>query len=540
MINISGSILLKYRFTILSFLYFGVFAFWLRAGLPESRFLFNLVYSLLNAGILLSVIVLISKIPKVSWLFAFVLSLLVTADITHKLVYGGMLSLGGISSMFESNTSETKDFLRLYIKDWLPALLATTVVIVLSLREVRTIKIRKIYIAGFIVVAFILNFSSIFISRGKDGRAKAYAEFKAAPDLFIQTSMSLRIPLGVNPFISMLSYWNEMRKFRKEAEFPKTLISGLSYSEEDIFPQTIFLVIGESSLRTHYSLYGYDLPTTPFLDSLKTEGKLLYYDAFSVAPITREALRMSLSFASPLDVTPFTRNENVVTMANRAGYESHWISNQDKVGMHDSFIGLLASYATTSKFYRFEKDDIQLLDDVKTQYDPTKKQIFFIHLKGSHLDYKDKYDQVDQEALGIVEGREETIEYDRSIHHTDRVLDGLDRLIRISEKDSISSVIVYYSDHGEIINKGHGIMKMDSDQFKIPFVIIPYNQKADISTIMEGFLVGDIFNSNSISYLMAFLSGYNIDEQLLRKSRNEALYYYHVDGCNYQIRDLQK
>ena len=540
MINVLGSIFLKYRFTILSFLYFGILAFWMRVGLPDSRFFFNLIYAVLNAVILQSLIILISKIPKFSWVFAFVLSLLVTADITHKLVYGTLLTLGGISSMFESNTSEAGDFFLLYIKDWLPAILLTTSIIMLSVHEARSITIRKKYIVGFLVIALSLNFASIFLSRGEGERVTAYEEFNTAPDLFIQTSMSVRIPLGVNSFISTLSYWNEMRKFREEATLPKVLMPGLSYSQKNVSPQTIFLVIGESSLRTHYSLYGYDLPTTPFLDSLNTAGNLLYYNAFSVAPITREALRMSLSFASPLDVAPFTKNENVVTMANLAGYESYWFSNQDKVGMHDSFIGLLASYAKTSKFYRFEKDDIQLLKDVSEQYDLSKKQIFFIHLKGSHLDYKDKYDQVDQEALGIVEGREETIEYDRSIHHTDRVLDGLDRLIRISEKDSISSVIVYYSDHGEIINKGHGIMKMDSDQFKIPFVIIPYNQKADISTIMEGFLVGGIFNSNSISYLMAFLSGYNIDEQLLRKSRNEALYYHHVDGCNYKIRDLQK
>lgn len=538
MINVLGSIFLKYRFTILSFLYFGILAFWMRGGLPDSRFFFNLIYAVLNAVILQSLIILISKIPKFSWVFAFVLSLLVTADITHKLVYGTLLTLGGISSMFESNTSEARDFFLLYIKDWLPAILLTASIIMLSVHEARSITIRKKYIVSFLVIALSLNFASIFLSRGEDERATAYEEFNTAPDLFIQTSMSVRIPLGMNSFISTLSYWNEMRKFREEATLPKLLMPGLSYSQKNVSPQTIFLVIGESSLRTHYSLYGYDLPTTPFLDSLNTAGNLLYYNAFSVAPITREALRMSLSFASPLDVAPFTKNENVVTMANLAGYESHWVSNQDKVGMHDSFIGLLASYAKTSKFYHFEKDDIQLLKDVSEQYDSSKKQIFFIHLKGSHIDYSDKYDRTDQDDFKEVPGREITLDYDRSIHHTDRVLSQLDHLVKSSAKDSVSSVIVYYSDHGEVINKGHGIMKKESDQFKIPFLIIPYSQKRYISQKMEHFLDNGIFNSNSISYFMSFLLGYDIDEQLLRRSQNEALYYYHVDGRSYKIADL--
>ena len=70
MINVLGSIFLKYRFTILSFLYFGILAFWMRVGLPDSRFFFNLIYAVLNAVILQSLIILISKIPKLRGQFA--------------------------------------------------------------------------------------------------------------------------------------------------------------------------------------------------------------------------------------------------------------------------------------------------------------------------------------------------------------------------------------------------------------------------------------------------------------------------------------
>lgn len=535
--NKLNSVLQKYRFVILGFLFFWGGAFWLRSGLPESRLLFNLAYSCLNAIVLLALVVLISKISRVLWLFSLFLSLFIAADITHKLVYGTILTIGGISSMFETNTTEAGDFLFLYMKEWLPTFVLTTSIILFLTVRLKKLQIKIGYPVCSIIVVSLLLFGSIIWARSEKEKTRAWEEFHVSPELFIQTNISTRAPLGINALITSFSYWNEMRKFRKEANSPKALMPGLSYSGGHNSPQTIFLVIGESSVRTHYSLYGYDIPTTPFLDSLKVDGKLLDYEGVAVAPITREALRMTLSFASPLDKTPFFKNENIVTMANIAGYDSYWISNQDKVGMHDSFIGLLASYTKLSKFYRFEKDDLDLLDDVKNLFNPFRKQMFFIHLRGSHLDYKDKFDEVDAAALNMVKDRDKVIDYDRSIHHTDRVLAELTRFMQISENDSTSAVIVYYSDHGEIINKGHGIMEETSEQFKIPFIIIPHNF-SESSKIMEPYIIDGVLNSNSITYIMSLLLGYDIDSRLENKARNEAGYYYHVDGKSYPVKNL--
>lgn len=535
--NKLNSILQKYQFVILGFLFFWGSAFWLRTSLPDSQLLFNLTYSFLNAIILLSLIILISKIPKFSWLFLLLLSLLVTADITHKLVYGTVLSIGGISSMFETNTTEAGDFLFLYIKEWFLTFIFTTAIITLITLRSSKLQIRSIYPFSAVILIFLLLLVSIVGSRNKVEKARAWEEFNISPELFIQTNISTRVPLGINAFISSFSYWNEMRKFRKEASSPKNLMPGLSYSRGHNSPQTIFFVIGESSIRSHYSLYGYDIPTTPFLDSMKVAGKLLAYKGISVAPITREALRMTLSFASPLDNTPFFKNENIVTMANMAGYDSYWISNQDKVGMSDSFTGLFASYTKQSIFYRFDMDDLDLLDDVKKLFDISRKQIFFIHLRGSHLDYKDKFDDIDAKALNQWRYRGEVINYDRSIYHTNRVLAELTRFMQISATNNTSAAIIYFSDHGEIINRGHGVMDETNEQFKIPFIIIPHNFSGS-SKIIEPYIIDGVLNSNSITYIASLFLGYNVDSILENKARNEAGYYYHVDGKSYPIKNL--
>lgn len=538
--NVLGSILQKHRFAILSFIYFFLLSYWLRVSLPEGRILYNLLYSFLNAIVLFTLVILISKIPKVSLLFTLILSVFISADITHRLIYGTILTIGGISSMFETNSAEAGDFLGLYLKECILPFILTFTIIILATSELKKHTTKSIYVISSLLMALVLLMSSIMMARSEEEKVRSWEEFNISPSLFIQANISPRAPLGVNSIITSFTYWNEMRKFRKEAATPKTLVQGISYSTNNSAPQTIFLVIGESAVQTHYSLYGYKIPTTPFLDSMKMSDNLFYYQALSVAPITREALRMTLSFASPLDFTPFLKNENIVTMANMAGYDSYWISNQDKVGMHDSFVGLLASYAKESRFYRFEKDDLGLLNDVKERLNPSKKQIFFIHLKGSHLDYRDKYDNTDIKALEDYSDTNKNIDYDRSIHHTDRVLSELNYLLQTEQNDSISSVMIYYSDHGEIINKGHGIMNEGIEQFKIPFVIIPYNTRIDISQAIAPYLINGIFNSNSISYLMALILGYKIDSNLEQKARNEAEYHYHVDGKNYKTTDLEK
>ncbi len=538
--NVLGSILQKYRFVILSFIYFFLLSYWLRASLPEGRLPYNLLYSFLNTIVLFTLVILISKIPKVSLLFALILSVFVSADITHRLIYGTILTIGGISSMFETNSAEAGDFLGLYLKECILPFILTSTIIILATSELKKHTPKSIYVISSLLIALVLLMSSIMMARSEEEKVRSWEEFNISPSLFIQANISPRAPLGVNSIITSFTYWNEMRKFRKEAATPKTLVQGISYSTNNSAPQTIFLVIGESSSQSHYSLYGYEVPTTPFLDSMKVSDKLFYYQALSVAPITREALRMTLSFASPLDLTPFVKNENVVTMANLAGYDSYWISNQEKVGLHDSFIGLLASNTKESVFYKFEKDDLELLNDVKERLNPSKKQIFFIHLKGSHLDYRDKYDNADIKALEGYSDINKNIDYDRSIHHTDRVLSELNHLIQNNDNDSASSVMIYYSDHGEIIHKGHGIMNEGIEQFKIPFVIIPHNIQIDIPQVIAPYLANDIFNSNSISYLMALILGYKIDSKLEERALNEAEYHYHVDGKNYRITDLEK
>lgn len=500
----------------------------------------SLVYAALNAIIILSLLNLISHIKRVAIIFVLLLAIIISIEATLAIAFSSQVTLGLFSSIIETNKHEALGAIRMYAGIAIPLIIVTSIVLYPPYRELKS---RKPYLLAsilFIIAGFGICYSSVYLLMDESQRRKVPEELRISPLMHFHSVLGVRLPLLTNVGFASVIYCQEMYRFRTELAQPKTLPQEISFFTTSNSPNTIFVVMGESSLQTHYSLYGYDLPTTPFLDSLKNADRLSYYNAVSPASITRDALGLSLSFATPLDRQPLVDNKNAVALANDAGYESYWISNQDKIGMHDSYIGLIASYADTSCFFNFQKDDLELIPIVEKLYNPKIKQIFFIHLKGSHLEYKEKYDKADCRVL--TNDLNTTLDYDRSIHHTDRVIGLLYNTIvnKLDPKTASSSLVFYFSDHGEIINKGHGFLDKDMDQFMIPFVVIPYNNTIDTNRIIDKYFVDGRLNATNFNYILSEVMGYKISEKEIEKAKNDGLYYYHVDGKTYLFNDIKK
>lgn len=56
----------------------------------------------------------------------------------------------------------------------------------------------------------------------------------------------------------------------------------------------IIIVIGESASRKHHSIYGYYLPTTPFLEKKKNEI-IVFNDVTSTYSTTSESMKMFMT-----------------------------------------------------------------------------------------------------------------------------------------------------------------------------------------------------------------------------------------------------
>ena len=223
------------------------------------------------------------------------------------------------------------------------------------------------------------------------------------------------------------------------------------------------------------SLYGYDKKTTPFLLSLMGEEGFYRFDAIAPSNQTRYSIPMYYTDANVSNWRyGFVHSHAIFARFSHAGYTTYWLSNQGKIGKWNDFITSVAEETDKQIFlnpndYVEPKKDIALYTYLYRHDLPGKNRVFLIHLLGSHVDYKKRYDQTHaliKKACTPVE------HYDNTIFYTDFVIGKLFAYF-LSKKDK--TLIVYLSDHGEIVDNdsyGHGrLPPYKKDEYEIPFVV---------------------------------------------------------------------
>lgn len=522
-----GKFVYEYKFTILCLAYFCTISILALYIVSKP--------ALINALSFILILNILAKTKYSLWL-SIILSLFVSFDAYFAFVYSNQVSIGTMASIFETNTSEAVGVMSEAILPALGVLIASTFLILMSQRELKTSKLSRKVSVILLLIYWIVIMPALAYWKIK---ALKYEDFIANfPVIGIHSVIAANFPLVYIDISTFIAYQHEMSELRKFQNLEKTMPDGVVLDENAQQPEKIFFIIGESASSHHYSLYGYDKKTSPFFDSLAqvVPAELYKYDAFAPASITRDALRITLSFSTPQNIKPFFENFNLIDMANKAGYETIWISNQDKVGESDSYIGFIAANSTHSFYEKaIIRDDFKLLDYINEAYKPAKKQFFVIHLNGSHVPYNDRYDEVDEEALPGKKSK--TLEYDRSIHHTDRLLRDIYKIMKRED----NSFLYYFSDHAELVeNGGHGVFVLDSQLFDIPLVTIS-NSKILSDSILSKYIdpeTNKINSANSI-YIMSGIMGYRISEENTNKAVQHGKYIYHVDKNTYLYKDMQ-
>ncbi|MCN6444925.1 sulfatase-like hydrolase/transferase, partial [Escherichia coli] len=144
---------------------------------------------------------------------------------------------------------------------------------------------------------------------------------------------------------------------------------------------TIVIVTGESVRRDYMSVYGYPVPTTPWLNTAPG----LFIDGYtSAAASTVPSLSRTLIY--DYEQNPDSGN-NVVALAAKAGYSTWWISNQGKLGEHDTRISVIASDAEHTVFLKKgsfasrKTDDMLLLQETERALaDKSSPKVIFLHM----------------------------------------------------------------------------------------------------------------------------------------------------------------
>lgn len=267
---------------------------------------------------------------------------------------------------------------------------------------------------------------------------------------------------------ALVRTFHENQQIRKIATQEVTY----KYTKNDNETEIYILIIGESVRRDHLGIYGYPYNTTPNLAKEK-ENILLFNQVYSPAPVTILSVPISLSNIG-LDQLQ-DKNlyaDNIISLANHAGFKTYWLSNQGKSSQKTSVISVIANMAQNKKWNEFIGYDEELLSylDKALNDDSSKKKLIVLHTYGSHEPSCNRFPA--SELINFTQQEDDNC-YDSSIAYTDKLIKQI-----INKVNNKPATLLYFSDHAlqrfdknREIRYHHGVNSPRKEAYDIPLFI---------------------------------------------------------------------
>lgn len=371
-----------------------------------------------SVAILSIVLIFLCSSPK-TFKFIFLCSILVALYAPIGFQYGGP-TFQAVSSFLATDIKESLEFLSLIpIKNYLKAA-AIPLSLLLAYR-----------VATFIQIKPWRNKTLIFLS------------------FFILLVLS-----KPTDFFSILD--NSLTEINKQKEELNKLITRDTWggaTEYEAPVKDYVLIIGESVRRDYMHAYGYPLSNTPFIES----APAIIVDGLSSAgSYTIESLRLMLTLPDKNNRQPdFSRN--IIDLANKAGIETFWFSNQGYIGSDDTPISAIGNRSKHVVFLNKSSYDIAHHSDTSllpllfenAQKESSSARLFVLHLLGSHPDACERIKNMKDPYRHSDESKAYIACYASSIKYTDQLLEKIYNFM-IDRKKIMgrSFSILYFADHG--------------------------------------------------------------------------------------------
>ena len=286
------------------------------------------------------------------------------------------------------------------------------------------------------------------------------------------------------------------------------------------------LVIGESSRRDSWSVYGYQRRTTPTLEALQGEA-VFFRHAVADANFTVCVVPILLTGMNPGQFDIHRIRGNLVDLAEEAGYSTAWLMNQDPhisllTGVHADRMIYPPSFATLASGH--VPLDETLLPHLQAEISRRGAARFIgLHTIGSHWEYDTRYPPSFErfgsgKGLTYLSALNEKSDprvldaYDNSVAYTDWFLG---QVIQQARQLTVPATVTYIADHGEDLyaldgNTGHGTATYTQHQFDIPAFIWMNGRFRDshpdkVRAIIQN--ADQEIRSHNIIYSMADLMG---------------------------------
>ena len=256
----------------------------------------------------------------------------------------------------------------------------------------------------------------------------------------------------------------------------------------------IVVVIGETYIKRHSSLYGYPLETNPYLS--KEPGLITYSDVISPVNATTLSFQYFMSMARTDDTLQWYNSPLLPAFFKQAGYNVVFYSNQyvqqGDVGFYDASAGFLNHPKIHNslfdyrnhKRYAFDDEMISDYEAHRDEIEAADKNLILFHLFGQHTPAVERFprDNAYFEESDIYrddlssDKRQIIAEYDNAVRYNDGVVEHIINLFR--QRDCL---LLYFADHGEEVYdcRDYAGRKFDlssgkdvaSCQLEVPFMI---------------------------------------------------------------------
>ena len=469
-------------------------------------------------------------LPKYSKLISGSVGLLLWAtslvSMGYLALYGQDFSQSVLFIIFESNASESREFLESYFKWWMvPALIVYTLLPYLLWKHLQPLYISstRFKVSLVLALSFIVSWPTF----------NQYIIKNHGLDYATDLQMNRMEPAA--PWHLVMGYI-KYKKTLKEIEHyllaNKTLspIQGL-VDKNATSNNTLVLVIGESTNRQRMSLYGYQRKTTPELDAMRNE-LLVFDNIYSPRPYTIETLQQVLTFADQKNPDLFLKKPTLINLMKQAGYKTYWITNQQTQTKRNTMLTTFSKQADKQIYLNNNRmqdstqyDGVVIRPFQKILNEPAQKKFIVIHLLGTHRKYHYRF----PEEFAVFQGNsdlpkwlndsqaEEYNDYDNAVAYNDFVVS---ELIKQFKQHNDHGMLVYFSDHGEEVYDrpeklftGRNEAAPTSAMYTIPFIVWQspsWRQSNPVDNKEE--VIHRMYSTSDFIYTWSELAGISFNE----------------------------
>ncbi|WUR12818.1 sulfatase-like hydrolase/transferase [[Empedobacter] haloabium] len=267
-----------------------------------------------------------------------------------------------------------------------------------------------------------------------------------------------------------VDFYRERRYLAALNETSRNFRFGAHQAAPDDTPETVIMVLGESSRRDRWSLFGYARPTNPLL--AQEPNLVPLNDVITSVSATRLSVPVIISRKPARQSLEDGFNEkSFLTAYKEAGFRTWWLSNQISFGKFDTPVSVFAREADVVQFTnlggftnRSNFDEV-LFEPLRLALaDKAPKKLIVLHSLGSHWNYSQRHPKAFDKWQPSLFGIDKPVytdlaikpqlnnSYDNSILYSDWFLAQVIGQLKASGR---SAALLYVADHGQTLYDGN-------------------------------------------------------------------------------------